>query len=79
MSAKGTLVSVLQTRRQAILAKWTEPLEHVSASAKGRLSTKDLGKQADEFLSILATTAQTQELDWGYRWRRNLPNYWAAM
>ena len=63
MSAKDTLVSVLQARRQEILAQWTEQLEHVSASAKGRMSTNDLAKQADEFLRILVATAQTQAID----------------
>jgi rsbT co-antagonist protein RsbR len=59
MASKGTLVSALQTRRKEILDNWVQQLEHASASAKGRLSTKEVGKQADEFLNILATTAQT--------------------
>jgi hypothetical protein len=63
MSAKGTLVSALQTRRQEIRAKWLEQLERVAASAKGRLSSKDLAKQADDFLNIVVTTAQTQGTD----------------
>jgi rsbT co-antagonist protein RsbR len=63
MTSKGTLVSALQTRRQEILAKWLEQLGHVSASGKGRLSSADLGKQAGEFLNVLATTAQTQSAD----------------
>jgi rsbT co-antagonist protein RsbR len=63
MTSKGTLVSALQTRRQEILATWLAHLEHVSASSKGRLSAKDLGKQADEFLNILASTAQTHGTD----------------
>jgi rsbT co-antagonist protein RsbR len=63
MSAKGTLVSALQTRRQEIRAKWLEQLERVAASAKGRLSSKDLAKQADDFLNIVITTAQTQGTD----------------
>ena len=63
MTSKGTLVSALQTRRQEILATWLAQLEHVSASSKGRLSAKDLGKQADEFLNILASTAQTHGTD----------------
>jgi rsbT co-antagonist protein RsbR len=63
MTSKGTLVSALQTCRQEILAKWLEQLGHVSASGKGRLSSADLGKQAGEFLNVLATTAQTQSAD----------------
>jgi rsbT co-antagonist protein RsbR len=63
MTAKGTLVSALQTRRQEIRAKWLEQLEHVAATAKGRLSSKDLARQADDFLNILVATAQTQGVD----------------
>jgi rsbT co-antagonist protein RsbR len=63
MISKGALVSALQTRRQEILARWLEQLEHGSASSKGRLSSKDLGKQADDFLNILATTAQAHAGD----------------
>jgi rsbT co-antagonist protein RsbR len=59
MTSKGTLVSALRTRRQEILVKWLAQLEQVSASAKGRLSSKDLGQQAAEFLNILAATVQT--------------------
>ncbi len=58
MSSKGTLVSALQSRRQEILANWQRQLEQASPSAKGRLSMKDVGKQAEEFLSLLAGTAQ---------------------
>ncbi len=63
MTAKGTLVSALQTRRQEIRAKWLEQLAQVAASAKGRVSSKDLAKQADDFLNIVATAAQTQGID----------------
>jgi rsbT co-antagonist protein RsbR len=63
MHAKGTLVSVLQARRQEILAKWMEQLEQVSTSAKRRLSTADLGNQANEFLDLLVRTAQTQAIE----------------
>jgi rsbT co-antagonist protein RsbR len=60
---KGALVSVLQTRRQEILAKWLEQLGQVAASAKGRLSAKDMGKQAEEFLNLVTATAQAQDSD----------------
>jgi rsbT co-antagonist protein RsbR len=63
MTSNGTLVSALQTRRREILATWLEQLEQVSVSSKGRLSTKEVGKQADEFLNILATTAQASGID----------------
>ena len=56
MASKGNLVSALQTRRKEILGNWLQQLEQASASTKGRLSTKDLGKQADEFLNVLAAT-----------------------
>ena len=52
MASKGTLVSALQTRRKEILANWLEQLERCVGFAKGRLSTKEIGKQADEFLNI---------------------------
>jgi rsbT co-antagonist protein RsbR len=63
MTSKGVLVSVLQARRRDILSKWQEQLEQVAAAAKGRLSAKDMGKQADEFLNILATTSQSHATD----------------
>jgi rsbT co-antagonist protein RsbR len=63
MTSNGTLVSALQTRRPEILATWLKQLEHAAASAKGRLSVKELGRQADDFLTILATTAQTHGID----------------
>jgi rsbT co-antagonist protein RsbR len=58
-----SLASALQSRRQEILTKWLEHLERASASAKGRLSAKDVGKQANDFLSLLATTVQSQPLE----------------
>jgi rsbT co-antagonist protein RsbR len=63
MASKGTLVSALQTRRKEILDNWLQQLGNAAASAKGRLSSKEIGKQADEFLNLLATTAQTHALD----------------
>jgi len=63
MTSNGTLVSALRTRRQEILATWLAQLEHISASSKGRLSSKDLGRQADDFLTILASTAQAHGTD----------------
>ena len=59
MTSKGTLVSALQTRRREIFANWLQQLEQVSASAKGRISAAETGKQADEFLSLLTAAAQT--------------------
>src|SRR4029077_18945916 len=63
MASKGTLVSALQTRRKEILGNWLQQLEHASAYAKGRLSTKDVAKQADEFLNVLAAGAQAHGAD----------------
>jgi rsbT co-antagonist protein RsbR len=63
MTSKGTLVSALQTRRKEILENWMEQLERASASAKGRLSSRELGKQADEFLNLLTTTMQAHSSD----------------
>ena len=54
MTSKVGLAGVLQTRRQEILAKWQSQLAQGSVSAKGRLSSDDIGRQAGEFLSLLA-------------------------
>jgi rsbT co-antagonist protein RsbR len=61
MASKGNLGSALQTHRQQILGSWLQQLEAASSSAKGRLSSKDLGKQASEFLDVLVKTAQSQD------------------
>jgi rsbT co-antagonist protein RsbR len=61
MASKGNLGSALQTHRQQILGSWLQQLEAASSSAKGRLSFKDLGKQASEFLDVLVKTAQSQD------------------
>jgi rsbT co-antagonist protein RsbR len=63
MAPKGTLVSALQTRRKEILDNWMQQLERASASAKGRLSAKEVGKQTDEFLNVLVATAQAHATD----------------
>jgi rsbT co-antagonist protein RsbR len=63
MGSKGNLVSALQNRRKEILGNWLQQLEQASASTKGRLSTKDLGKQAGEFLNVLAASAQAHGAD----------------
>jgi rsbT co-antagonist protein RsbR len=61
MSSKGTLASVLQSRRQEILTQWLKELEQASVSVKGRISATDLQTQANEFLGFLATTMETQD------------------
>jgi len=61
MASKGNLGSVLQTHRQQILSNWQQQLVAVSASAKGRLSSKDLAKQAADFLGVLLTTARSHD------------------
>jgi rsbT co-antagonist protein RsbR len=63
MASKGTLTSVLHSRRKEILGNWMEQLERVSASTKGRLSSKELGRQAEEFLNLLTTTMQSYSSD----------------
>jgi rsbT co-antagonist protein RsbR len=62
MTSKGTIAASLQKRRQEILTKWLKQLEQASASAKGRLSNTDLSQQAGEFLGVLTTAAQTEDL-----------------
>src|ERR1700685_1658804 len=54
MTSKVGLAGVLQTRRQEILAKWQRQRLQGPVSAKGRLSNDDIGRQAGEFLSLLA-------------------------
>jgi rsbT co-antagonist protein RsbR len=61
MASKGNLGSVLQTHRQQILSNWQQQLVAVSASAKGRLSSKDLAKQAADFLEVLLNTARSHD------------------
>jgi rsbT co-antagonist protein RsbR len=61
MASKGNLGSALQTHRQQILSSWMQQLEAASSSAKGRLSSKDLARQAGDFLDVLVKTAQSQD------------------
>jgi rsbT co-antagonist protein RsbR len=61
MASTSSLSSALQSRRQEILAQWTEQLERASASAKGRISAAELASQAKEFLEALVSTVQTQD------------------
>jgi rsbT co-antagonist protein RsbR len=63
MASTGNLGSALQTNRQQILADWLQQLESTTVSAKGRLSSKELAKQAGDFLDILVRTAQTQAVN----------------
>ena len=62
MASKGDLTSALRVRRQDILTSWLRQLEQASASAKGRLSAAEVNNQATEFLTLLASTAQTQDV-----------------
>jgi rsbT co-antagonist protein RsbR len=62
MASKGNLTSVLESQRANILAGWLKYLEQSSASSKGRLSAADLKKQASEFLTLLASTAQDNDV-----------------
>jgi rsbT co-antagonist protein RsbR len=61
MASKGNLGSVLQTHRQQILSNWQQQLAALTASAKGRLSSKDLAKQAADFLEVLLNTARSHD------------------
>jgi rsbT co-antagonist protein RsbR len=62
MASKSNLTSVLESQRPAILAGWLQYLEQASASGKGRLSTADLRSQATEFLKLLTSTAQNNDV-----------------
>jgi rsbT co-antagonist protein RsbR len=61
MTSKETLAAALKKRRQEILTKWHKQLEQASASVKGRVSSEELKKQANEFLNVLVATAQNQD------------------
>jgi rsbT co-antagonist protein RsbR len=58
MASKANITSVLESQRQNILTGWLKYLGQASASGKGRLSADELKKQATEFLTLLASTAQ---------------------
>lgn len=62
MASTGTLAATLQNRRQEILAQWLKQLEQGGASTKGRISPAELSSQANEFLSILTSTAQANDI-----------------
>jgi rsbT co-antagonist protein RsbR len=62
MASKASLTSVLESQRQNILAGWLKYLEQASASGKGRLSTADLKNQATDFLKLLTSTAQNNDV-----------------
>lgn len=62
MASKSNLMSVLEAQRPAILASWLKYLEQASASGKGRLSTADLKSQATDFLKLLTSTAQNNDV-----------------
>ena len=61
MASKGILPATLHKRRPEIQAQWLNELEQGAASAKGRLSSEELRRQAREFLDILLATAQSQD------------------
>ncbi|GAC1667546.1 MAG: STAS domain-containing protein [Steroidobacteraceae bacterium] len=62
MASKGILAATLHNRRKEILAKWLIQLEQSSASRKGRLSSADLGRQAGEFIDVLTTVLQSNDI-----------------
>jgi rsbT co-antagonist protein RsbR len=62
MASKGSLTSVLESQRASILAGWLKYLEQSSGSGKGRVSAEDLKKQASQFLALLTSTAQTNDV-----------------
>ncbi len=65
MASKGTLAATLQNRRQEILTQWSKQLDQKSAGVKGRLSASELNRQAGDFLNILTTTAQSNDVNTG--------------
>jgi rsbT co-antagonist protein RsbR len=61
MASKGNLGSAIETHRQQILSSWQQQLVGAAASAKGRLSTKDLHKQAADFLEVLVNALRSHD------------------
>jgi rsbT co-antagonist protein RsbR len=62
MASKGSLTSVLESQRASILAGWLKYLEQSLGSGKGRVSAEDLKKQASQFLALLTSTAQANDV-----------------
>jgi rsbT co-antagonist protein RsbR len=61
MASKGNLGSTLQTHRQQILSNWQQQLVASASAGKGRISAKDLAKQASDFLDVLLKAAQSHD------------------
>lgn len=61
MTSNVSLARALQKRHTEILANWQKQLEQGSMSAKGRMSSADLNKQANDFLKVFAATLQSQD------------------
>ena len=62
MESRVTVAATLQNRRQEILAQWLKYLEVASATSKARISPVELRRQAEDFLGILARSAQGNDL-----------------
>src|ERR1700704_1394375 len=62
MASKGILAATLQSRRQEILGQWSKQLDQRSTGMKARLSASEVNRQAEEFLNILTSTAQGNDL-----------------
>jgi rsbT co-antagonist protein RsbR len=62
MASKGILAATLQSRRQEILAQWSKQLDQGSTAMKARLSASEVNRQAEDFLNLLTSTAQNNDL-----------------
>jgi rsbT co-antagonist protein RsbR len=61
MASKDVLPVILKKNRAVIQAQWLRELEQSTASARGRVSTEDLHRQASEFLDVLSGAVQTED------------------
>jgi len=67
MSAKNSISVIIQKRRAEIQNEWVRLLTAAVASSKGGISPKDLAQQAEQFLAVLDTALQSQNLNVGAR------------
>jgi rsbT co-antagonist protein RsbR len=64
MAANNSIASALQKRGADIKSSWTKQLLATNVStAKGRLSSEELNRQAQHFLDVFLPAVKTQQLD----------------
>ena len=64
MANKTSISHAIGKRRQDLKTQWVRQLAEVlSASSRGRLSSAEIGQQAEEFLNLFNAAVQSQQLD----------------